>query len=312
MKRATAHPAPILPAFIPPMLARPGEAFDSGEYAFEVKWDGTRMLAFVDAPGRYRLLNRRRVGMTSRYPEFAVLGDLEPGTVLDGEIVMLRDGRPDFHALQSREHARNSMHIRFAAAHSPATFIAFDQLYRRFRPLLAEPYDARHHVLAQTVRTLASERVVLSEPVIGTGRAFFEAACEQGLEGIIAKRRSSPYTPGLRTGAWIKIKRQETVLCAIIGLVPEGRDDFASLLLAAERDGQAVYVGRVGSGFDAATRARLNKLLRPRVRPEPAVPCRHKGAVWVEPAVYCRVRCMERTPSGHLRAPVFVEICHGD
>jgi bifunctional non-homologous end joining protein LigD len=292
------------------MLAVAGEAFDSDEYAFEVKWDGTRALAFVDAPGRYRLLNRRQIDITSRYPELSVIAELEPGTVLDGEIVVLTGGKPDFNALQSREHARNSMHIRFMASRTPATYIAFDQLFQRFRPVMEEPYWRRHELVKRTLNG-ASERLLPSEEFVGTGVAFFEAACEQGLEGIVAKRLSSSYAPGRRNGAWIKIKQQHVMLCAIIGFVPEGTEDFGSLLLAAEREGVAIYVGRVGSGLSDAERSRILAMLRPQVRSGPVIPCKTK-AVWVEPAVYCRVRYMEQTRSGQLRAPVFVEVCRGD
>lgn len=310
MSARTVNPR-LLPPFIPPMLAAAGEAFDSDEFAFEVKWDGTRALAFVDAPGRYRLLNRRRVDITDRYPELSVAGELPPGTVLDGEIVVLKGGKPDFQALQSREQARNSINIRFIAARTPATFIAFDQLYDRFRPVMDESYGQRHERVERTLRGF-HERVVPSEAVIGSGLAFFEAASEQGLEGIIAKRLSSPYAPGARNGAWIKIKQQHVMLCAIIGFVPEGEADFGSLVLAAERDGEAIYVGRVGSGLSESKRAEILARLRPLVRSSPVVPCKSKEAVWVEPEVYCRVKYLEQTRSGQLRAPVFVEVCRDD
>lgn len=135
--------AVLPPGFVPPMLAVPGEAFDSDEHLFEIKWDGTRALSFIDRPGGYRLLNRRRIDMTARYPELDVLGILPPGTVLDGEIVMLPDGKPDFEALQGREHARNPMHIRFAAARNPATYIVFDLLFAGFKSLMEDVVAGR-------------------------------------------------------------------------------------------------------------------------------------------------------------------------
>src|ERR1700694_2743776 len=97
-----------LPSFIAPMLAKPGKPFDSDQYLYEVKWDGTRTLAFMEQ-SRHRLVNRRQVDMTDRYPEFAFLAGLPPGTVLDGEVVVLREGKPDFALLESREHSRNAL-----------------------------------------------------------------------------------------------------------------------------------------------------------------------------------------------------------
>ena len=97
-----------LPSFIPPMLARSGEPFDSEDHLFEIKWDGTRALAFVER-GACRLLNRRRLEISERYPELSFLPKLDAGTILDGEIVVLRDGKPDFDLLLSREHAGSSL-----------------------------------------------------------------------------------------------------------------------------------------------------------------------------------------------------------
>ena len=300
----------LLPDFVPPMLAVPGEAFDSDEHLFEIKWDGTRALAFIDRPGGYRLLNRRRIDMTVRYPEVEVLGTLPPGTVLDGEIVMLRDGKPDFEALQGREHARNPMHIRFAAGRNPATYIVFDLLFAGFKSLMDEPLTERRDVLQHLIAKLDSRRVVFSDGVVGPGTAYFDAACQRGLEGIVAKRLGSRYLPGKRTDAWIKIKRQQTVVCVVIGFVPEGNADISSLLIGMEDGGKVVYVGRVGSGMNTTERTDLRRKLDALVQESPVIECRHKGAVWVMPAVYCRVRYMERTTGGRLRAPVFVEVCH--
>src|SRR5262245_30974630 len=103
-----------LPKFIEPMLAKPGQEFDSPDYTFEIKWDGIRVLAFIDKSG-YRLLDRRKANTTSRYPEFAFLRQLPPGTVLDGEVVVLRDGKPDLGMLMTREHAQTDLKIRNSA-----------------------------------------------------------------------------------------------------------------------------------------------------------------------------------------------------
>jgi bifunctional non-homologous end joining protein LigD len=295
-----------LPAFIPPMLAKPGMPFDSAEHLFEIKWDGTRTLSFIDQ-GRYRLVNRRRVDMTDRYPEFAFLAQLPPGTMLDGEMVVLRDGKPDFGLLQSREQSRTPLKIRTLARSTPASYIVFDLLYENFQSVMARPLQARRERLRELVKPYGQGRLVLSEGIVGQGKAFFQEACRQGLEGVVAKRLQSSYLPGRRTDAWIKIKRSALIDCAIIGFVPAGQDDFRSLILAAQDQGQLRCVGKVGTGFPNKLRRRLNELLWARLRPKPLVPCRIRGK-WVEPGLYCRVSCMERTSSGELRAPVFEEL----
>jgi ATP-dependent DNA ligase len=194
---------PELPRFVPPMLATPGVPFDSLEHLFEIKWDGTRILAFVDSRS-YRLVNRHRAEVTERYPELGFLAKLPVGTVLDGEVVVLRQGKPDFGLLLSRNQARATLKIQSLARTIPATYVVFDLLYHQFEPLLALPLWARRRRLEAVVWACANPRLVFSEEVVGSGRAFFEAVCREGLEGVVAKRLDGRYRPGRR--AWIKIK----------------------------------------------------------------------------------------------------------
>lgn len=300
---------PELPRFIPPMLASPGAAFDSPDYLFEVKWDGTRALAFIEATG-YRLLNRRRIDMEDRYPEFAFLRDLPQGCVLDGEVVVLRGGKPDFSLLQSREQARSSLRIRSLARTVPATYIVFDLLYENYQSVMAEPLRDRRELLRALVKKAANPHLILSEGVEAKGKSFFAQVSKQGLEGMIAKRLGSKYLPGKRTDAWIKVKKQEELLCAIMGFLPSGVDDFQSLILAAHEEDSFRCVGKVGTGFNAAMRRRLNSLLWSRLVPKPWVSCKIRGK-WVSPGLFCRVRFMERTSGGELRAPSFQGLLEG-
>ena len=194
-----------LPAFVPPMLAQPGSPFDSDQHLFEIKWDGTRMLAFVDDAG-YRLSNRHRGDRTEQYPEFAFLAQASTGTILDGEMVVLHDGQPDFRRLLSRDQARRPLTIRLLARSLPATYVVFDLLYCRYRSLLAEPLQQRRALLRQLVQEIDQPVLVLSEGIVGAGTTFFQQVCQLGLEGVVAKRLRSRYRPGRRAGAWIKIK----------------------------------------------------------------------------------------------------------
>ncbi|MBI3468231.1 MAG: DNA ligase [Planctomycetes bacterium] len=298
-----------LPAFIPPMLAKAGEPFDSPDYLFEVKWDGTRALAYVDRDG-LRLLNRRGVDLVDRYPDLIFLRDLPAGTVLDGEIVVLDGGKPDFGLLQARAHTRAGR-VEALARTTPATYIVFDQLYHGYKSLMARPLWRRRTRLCKTVAACGPARLVLSEAVEGHGKAFFGEVCRQGLEGVMAKRLDGRYLPGKRTEGWIKIKRRLSIHCAVIGFVPSGKDDFRSLIIAAEEQGRLHCVGKVGTGFDEAMRRRLNALLWRRLRSKPIVPCPLRGK-WVEPGIYCIVGYLERTKHGELRAPVFEELVLDD
>jgi DNA ligase D-like protein (predicted ligase) len=295
-----------LPTFIAPMLAEVGEPFDSDEFLFEIKWDGIRALAFVE-DGCYRLVNRRQIDMTDRYPELSILAGLPAGTVLDGELVVLRDGQPDFGLVQSRHHSRTPLRTQARSQAAPATYVVFDLLYEAYEPLLELPLSERRRRLEGLVCAAGSPRLVLSEGVVGPGTAFFRKVAERGLEGVVAKRLRSTYQPGKRTGAWIKIKRGGETVCAVIGFLPAGKDDFRSLLLAAEDNGVLRCAGKVGTGFDTKMRQRLNRLLWSRLRPRPIVPCRLR-AKWVEPGIYCKISYLERTANGEFRAPVFEEL----
>ena len=307
----TSSAEPRLPDCIEPMLARTGRPFDDPRFLFEVKWDGTRAMAFVDGGGKLRMLNRRRREISWRFPELSFLADLPAGTVLDGEVVCLdKDGKPSFHALQTREHVSSPRRAAHSVAGCPATYIVFDQMYDRYRSVMDLPCTERLDLLRATVAAAANSRLVMSEGVVGDGKSFFDQAVERGLEGVVAKRLDSRYEPGRRSGAWVKVKRQLTIPCVVIGFVPEGKDDFGSLIIAAESETQAgelKCVGRVGSGFDAERRQRVNDYLYAHLRERPVIACKEKGQ-WVEPGLYCTVRCMERTADGHLRAPVFGEI----
>ncbi len=202
---------PPLPRFLRPMLAQPGRPFDSDQHSFESKWDGIRALAFVEEDG-YRLLSRHCLALGELFPELAVLADLPPGTLLDGELVVLRRGRPDRSLIQSRHQLRAGHKIRVRAQTIPATYVVFDQLYHEYRPLLGTPLSVRRDILCSTLGRAGDPRsadqagVVFSQGVVGAGRAFYQQALARQLEGVMAKRLDSLYRPGRRDGAWIKIK----------------------------------------------------------------------------------------------------------
>src|SRR5262249_33247035 len=161
-----------LPAFIPPMLATPAEAFDSDDFLFEIKWDGIRTLAFIE-DGAYRLINRRRLEMTERYPEFGFLKDLPSGTIFDGEMIVLKNGRPDFPSLMAGDKARTPMRIRNVSGVLPAIYVVFDLLYDNGQSLLEMALRDRRDRLAERVRQLNNSRLQLSEAIPAKGKAFF-------------------------------------------------------------------------------------------------------------------------------------------
>jgi DNA ligase D-like protein (predicted ligase) len=287
---------------VAPMLAASGQPFDSEEYLFEIKWDGVRALAAVTMD-RCQVWGRNCADYSGRYPELNVLSRLPVGTVVDGELVLLRDGLPDLAALLHRHPLVRPEQIRRASQLSPVRYVLFDLLTQEGRSLLAEPLHERRARLAELVAKLAEPGVVLSEGVIGTGQEYCQRVMSQGHEGVMAKRLTSHYFPGRRSPSWRKIKPAQEVPCVVIGYTP-GQHGIRSLLVAAVRAGALRYVGRLASGMSERVASELQQRLSAARRAAPVVPCPHR-ALWVEPTVYCRAKFLRWTAQGHLRDAVF-------
>jgi bifunctional non-homologous end joining protein LigD len=299
------------------MLAVLGEPFDSEDHYYEIKWDGIRALALVDGDG-LRLLSRNEQPLAPRYPELADLAALPAGSALDGEIVALRDGRPDFNTVlrrggmgRGRRWGPPSSPVLDEAAKAPVTYVAFDILYRNHRSLMPLPLEERRKHLEELLAPAISPRLVLSQGVRGAGISLYREVCDKGLEGVVAKRLASAYAPGRRNGAWVKVKRRLRAVCLIIGFVEKEGRDFQCLLVATNQvpgadpePGPLRYVGRVGGGFSDAVRRRVNELIRQRIVTSPIVPCPESG-LWIEAGLFCAVSFAELTEAGLLRAPVF-------
>ncbi len=298
-------PETQMPDFVRPMLAQRSTPFDSDEYWFELKWDGMRAVVVRDGPG-YRLFNRRGVEITPRYPEFSFLNGLPAGTILDGELVVLERGRPSLAKLLGRENVASPLKIRALSRSRPGHLIVFDQLYDRFSSILARPIEVRRECLQRTVETCDSSRLALSEAVRGEGRALFEEVVRRDLEGVMAKRLGSPYRPGKRSHAWLKIKRRSKTVCAIVGFQGSQNDGagFRCLILAANHSEGLRYAGKVAVGFKRDVRQEIYELLCSRPARAPLVACPEPGQ-WVEAGLYCEVSYLEVTSKGRLRDPVF-------
>jgi ATP-dependent DNA ligase len=188
------------------MLAVSAAPFDSPEYSFEIKWDGIRALAAVEAPG-WRLWGRERADYTARYPELDALRGLPAGTLLDGELVAFApDGRPELPRLLRRHGLTDSWWIRQARRWCPVQYVVFDLLYHRGRCLLGAPLARRREELAAVCVGLDLPEVVFSAGVVEAGTALYALALARGHEGVVAKRLGSTYRPGRRSPTWRKIK----------------------------------------------------------------------------------------------------------
>jgi ATP-dependent DNA ligase len=298
-----------LPESIDPMLAKLGEPFDSPDFLYEIKWDGTRAICYRDEAG-FRLKNRKQRPQKQRYPELECLLQLPAGTVIDGEIVIFKDGKPSFEGMLKREQAAGPAKVAAAARSWPAHYVVFDLLYTGYESIMNRPCSERRDRLREMIRKLDVPCVVMSEGVVGTGIAYYEQAVAMELEGIVAKRLSSPYLPGQRSDHWIKCKRRQEMLCAIIGYQLDESAGLRSVIIAGQVEGTLQCLGKVGSGMSERMRRDLLVKVQGLHQRHPVVPCDLKG-IWLKPGLFCKVSYLEITSGGQLRAPVFEELVEG-
>jgi bifunctional non-homologous end joining protein LigD len=294
-----------------PMLAVLGElpAKDEG-WAFEMKWDGVRAIAYLERG--QRLLSRNDKDITVAYPELGGLAEAVGGpVVLDGEIVAFdKDGRPSFKALQPRIHQRRPTRIQALANSTPVTYMLFDVLHLGEEPLISRPYTERREILEGL--GLSGPRWETPPPHPGSGTEAFAESKRLGLEGIVAKQTDSPYRPGRRHRSWTKVKNFKTQEVVIVGWKSgEGRraGTIGALMLGIHDDtGRLVYVGNVGTGFTEEMLADLAQRLRPLEQAESPIQGEipredSSGVHWVAPQLVGEVSFAEWTGEGRLRHP---------
>ena len=303
---------PLLGKIAPMLAAAADEPFDSPEFTYEAKWDGVRTIAFVDG-GEVRLQTRNLLDCTRQYPEGTQVAEAMTGAyqaIVDGEIVALDEkGVPSFQRLQPRMHVTDDSTVRKLRRSTPVIYQVFDLLYADGEDLTRKPLRERLRRLDEALTPMGAIR--RSEGFVGTGVALFEAAKEQGLEGIIAKRLDSTYQPGARSPAWVKVKAFRTMDC-VVGGWTAGQGGRAStlgaLLLGVYRDGKLEPVGHVGTGFDERTLrdllATLEKHESP-TSPFATMPRVNQPARWCMPELVCEVEYVEITRDGTLRHPTY-------
>ena len=303
------------------MKAVPGELpAPNGDWAYEIKWDGMRILAFLDSDG-VRLASSNGNSATAAFPELAGLVELLSGfdsMILDGEVVAMGDdGLPSFSALQHRMHVTDPHAALEKAKAQPVTFAIFDLLHLNGHDTAALPLADRRKLLEQIVDE-AGTHWRLTDHWLDHPAEMLRDVTDKGMEGLIAKRRSSTYHQGARSKSWIKIKptrRQEFV----VGGWTEGRDGNAgglgSLLLGVMVEGdngeqQLQPCGSAGSGLDDKTRTWWkNELTETSLTNSPfCAPVVHHGRVlhWSKPTHVVEVAFGEWTNDGRLRHPVYL------
>jgi DNA ligase D-like protein (predicted ligase) len=294
-----------------PMLAVNGMPFSGKGWLFEPKFDGIRCLATVRR-GNVILRNRRLSVMTAAFPDIvdALQEAVKAHCILDGEIIVMKEGKPDISAIQKRMFIDSSLSARLSAQNDPARYVIFDIIELEGELLISYPLHERKEILARILRQ--NNVIILTGYVEESGEMYFEAAQKNGFEGVVAKRLDSPYTPGIRSPDWVKFRRSTGFDLVVGGYTPghgSRKDTFGALLLGAYTpDGALVYVGRVGSGFSkedtVAISARLRRIKAPAFSNPPEEP----EARWTLPDLVVEVKALEVTRNRILRFPVFLRV----
>ncbi len=290
-----------------PMLAKEADKpFTDKDWIFEVKWDGFRAIAYI--ADELSLRSRHNQELLQSFPEFEELKQLARNVVLDGEIVILDEGKVNFQALLERSRTASPVRMELQAARSPAVYVVFDILEKEGKPLVELPLMERKKILEVSVKE--GKHMLLTDYVEEKGEAYFKAALDKGLEGIMAKKKDSPYEPSIRSGNWLKIKKLRSCDCVIFGYTKgtgaRGKTFGALLLGLYNNEGKPVYVGKVGTGFSQDTLKALSEAFQKlKTDAAPFSADVSEEVTWLKPALVCEVGYQVVTEDGRLRMPRF-------
>jgi bifunctional non-homologous end joining protein LigD len=297
-----------MPEFFAPMGATVTERLPKGDdWIFEVKWDGVRGLVYIDN-GSLCIYTRNNNRCEKQYPELQVLPHYIQAkqAILDGEIVALDPhGVSKFELIQPRIHTQDANAVAKMAQKNPVHLYVFDLLWLDGKDLRKEPLSERKRLLQKIVKPFPLLRI--SEHFDG-GEELLEAARQSGLEGLIAKCKTSRYE-SRRSRDWLKVKLTSEQEFVIGGYTPGERDYFGSLAVGFYEDGKLRYAGNVGTGFNARNLAELWAQLEPlKTSKMPFVKADKvpRGTLWVKPKLIAQIKFANWTEDKKLRAPVYL------
>jgi bifunctional non-homologous end joining protein LigD len=287
--------------FIKPMFASSTDKpFENEEWLFELKLDGYRAIAEVGK--KFRLYSRNGLSFEEKYPPVVqALKKFKKKAVLDGEIVLLNDNKPDFQKLQHYDGNREY----------PLVYYAFDILSLEGKDLTQLPLIERKKILK---KYLGKNKIVrYSDHVEDEGTAFFEQVKAQKIEGVVAKKKESRYHEGARSKEWLKIKHQNTQEAVIAGYTSPrgGRKHFGALILGEYQDGELKYIGHTGTGFNEQALKDLWEEMQPLVAKTSPFDEKVKvnqPVTWTKPKLVCEISYTEITNDNMRRHPVFLRL----
>jgi len=295
-----------------PMLATRGTTVPAGTgWLHEVKWDGMRVLVEV-ADGSMRMWSRNENDVTVSFPELHALAGFDHDVLLDGEVVAFLDGIPKFGALADRMHVSQASRARVLAEKNPVTLLVFDLLRLDGEDLTGLPLEERR----TTLEGLGLADVHWQVPAAyDDGPMLVRATEQQGLEGIVSKKRSSRYHPGRRSADWLKFPHRATGSYVVGGWRREtdSTTRIGAVLVGEPGPDGLRYLGRVGSGIAGKAGQRLLDVLRPLETDSspfydevPRVDA--EGTTWLTPRIVVEVAALGFTPAGRLRQPAFLGV----
>ena len=287
-------------SMLPMLITKRVEPFDDPDYIYELKLDGIRCIAYLDVNGT-ELRGKQNRALLGRFPEMADMNKAaKKRCILDGELFIMREGKPSFEAIQPRLPLTNKYRIAEAAKRFPASYVAFDVMYCDGKQTTNLPLIDRKNLLSAIVED--RDRIAVSRFIPEHGTDLFNLTKVEGLEGIVAKKADSLYYPGKNTTQWVKIKSlidDDYVVCGYI----KKPDGLTSIVVAQYRRDKLIYKGHVTLGVRGEAFRRIKESTHLDTSPL-AVPPGNEKAVWVEPRIVCAIQYMEITSGGGLRQAV--------
>jgi len=285
----------------PMLVGKNQQAFDSPDYIYELKLDGIRCLAYLWENG-LELQNKRNKKLNSIYPELKdIYKQAKVRCLLDGELLILKDGKPDFFEVQRRSLMANPVKIEIASKKLPVCFIAYDILYLKDKQIIDLPLMERKKLLPENITE--SDHITISRYIETEGVALYNAAQNQGLEGVMAKRKDSKYYFGKKTKSWIKMKAlldEDFIVCGYYFK----ESSVVNVILGSFLRERMIYQSHVSMGISRED-YRIMTSAEETTRSYYSNFPNFENAIWLKPKLVCCVQFMERTPNGGLRQPVF-------
>lgn len=286
----------------PMLIGDMQEAFNSPNYIYELKLDGERCIAYLDK-NCTELRNKRNIKMLPKVPELSdIHKQAKYRCILDGELIVVKNGAPDFFEIQRRSLMSNSFKIKLAASKFPASFTAFDILYYDDHEVLDLPLMHRKKLLEKTIKE--NNSIAISRYVEEQGIEFYELAKKNELEGIVAKKKESKYYLDKRTKDWIKIKNLKDEDFVVCGYIIKDKG-VTSIVLGQYNNKILVYKGHVTLGISTSDFNLIKSMPKLQYAPFTNLPSGNDNTVWIEPELVCIVKFMMKTSTGSLRQPVF-------